>query len=140
MAHWLYPANVKYYDVFEAMKENTVYWPMNSKVIVGDKISIYLAAPHKQIAFLCRVSETDVSFDDALHKVEKYIKGDVDQSKKSKPFMKMHLLRGFKLDEETLLSYKHLKNYGLNGMLMGPRKLDNNPELLTYVEGVIDGL
>jgi len=33
-----------------------------------------------------------------------------------------------------LLAYKHLKQNGLNGMLMGPRKLENNPTLLDYIQ------
>ena len=50
--------------------------------------------------------------------------------------MKLKVSKRIALDKGSLLSLEFLKPNGLNGMLMGPRKLENNPALLTYIQGV----
>lgn len=50
MTDWLYPANVKFYDVLAAFEEEQAVWPIHTKVNVGDTVYIYLAAPYKRIA------------------------------------------------------------------------------------------
>ena len=60
MTHWLYPANTKFYDVSGAMAQPETFWPMRSQTAVGDRVFIYLAAPHKQIGYACDVTETGI--------------------------------------------------------------------------------
>ena len=48
--------------------------------------------------------------------------------------MRLVVSASLPLENETPLSFPHLKENGLNGMLMGPRKLENNPTLLAYIE------
>jgi hypothetical protein len=38
MVHWLFPANLKFYDVFGAFRKTDTYWPTNTSVAVGDKV------------------------------------------------------------------------------------------------------
>ena len=137
MTHWLYPANTKFYDVFSAFKQAETYWPINSKVEPRDIVIIYLAAPHKQIGFICEVLEIGIDMNNIIEKLRPFFKSPPDDSKQAKQFMKLKSSTRCGLSDDSPLSYSHLKKNGLNGMLMGPRKLENNPSLLKYIKGNI---
>ncbi len=134
MTHWLYPANTKLYDVLGAFSEDETYWPVNSKVSVGDVIYIYLAIPYKQIGFACDVIEVDHKEESILEKIRPFFKGEIGDKKPSKLFMTLQNFSAIDLNEDSPLAYHLLKQNGLNGMLMGPRKLENNPALLDYIK------
>ncbi len=133
--HWLYPANTKFYDVLGAFRKAETYWPLNSKVSVGDTVFIYLAAPHKQIAFDCDVLEVGLEESEVIDFVRPFFKGENHDEKSQKLFMKLQVSSAIPLESDSPLAYEYLKKHGLSGMLMGPRKLENNPALLTYIEG-----
>lgn len=135
MSSWLIPANTKFYDVFAAFARDDTYWPMNAKLSQGDTVYIYLAAPYKQIGFACDVLETGYDLADIRDQVIPFIKGDVDGGPTAKPFMKLGGARAVPIDPDSLLSLGRLREHGLNGMLMGARKLENNPELFAYIKG-----
>ncbi len=134
MSHWLIPANTKFYDVFSAFNQDETYWPVNAKISPGDGVYIYLAAPHKQIGFFCSVLTTGHEMDKIINEVLPFIKGKPDNKGPSKPFMKLKTVQSIRLEENSALSLENLRRNGLNGMLMGARKLENNPELFTYIE------
>lgn len=134
MSHWLIPANTKFYDVFSALKQDKTYWPMSAKISCGDSVYIYLTAPYKQIGFICDVLETDIDMNDIIEHVRTFIKGDTKDDKPSKPFMKIKPVQSIEINENSALSLTYLKENGLNGMLMGARKLDNNPALFEYIK------
>ncbi len=136
MTSWLFPANVKFYDVMGAFEKSPTYWPMNGKVVVGDVVYIYLAAPHKQLAYKTEVLEIDLEYDAISNAITPFITGDAGE-KPAKPFIALKNIQTLPLMEESLLGLAHLKENGLKGMLMGARKLDNNPALLQYIEGVL---
>ncbi len=137
MTYWLYPANTKFYDVFGAFENAETFWPVNSKVSVGDVICIYLAAPHKQIGYVCDVLDVGIEESKIIEQVRPYFKQEIDDGRPPKLFMKLKVSSTCPLDKESLLAYQHLKQNGLNGMLMGPRNLENNPTLLHYIKGNI---
>ena len=134
MASWLIPANTKFYDVFSAFERPETYWPMNAKVATGDIVYIYLAAPYKQIGFRCEVLGIGYDLAEIIDQVRPLIKGDVDDGPGSKPFMKLGAPRAAPIDPKAALSLNNLREHGLKGMLMGARKLDNNPPLLDFTE------
>ncbi len=134
MTHWLFPANTKFYDVLGAFNEAETYWPVNTKVSIGDVVYIYLAAPYKQIAFVCDVVDIDLELDNIIEKIIPFFKGKIDNKKPSKLFMKLTTTSKISLEDQTILNYSNLKENGLNGMLMGARKLENNPPLLDYIQ------
>jgi hypothetical protein len=133
--HWLYPANTKFYDVFGAFREAETYWPLNSKVSVGDTVFIYLAGPHKQVAFDYDILEVGLEESDVIEFVRPFFKGQNHDKKFQKLFVKLQVSSAIPLRRDSPLAYEYLKKHGLSGMLMGPRKLENNPTLLTYIEG-----
>ena len=135
MTHWLFPANTKFYDVLAAFAETDTYWPSNAKLAVGDVAYIYLAAPYKQIGFVCDVAEVGLKQNSIMKYIRPFFKGEMDHKKPAKLFMKLKTRETVMLGGETPLDYKHLKQNGLNGMLMGPRKLENNPILLNHIQG-----
>lgn len=137
MVHWIYPANVKYYDVLSAFNAPETYWPINSKVSTGDVIYIYLASPYKQIGFVCEVLEVKIELYSILENIRPFFKKESNNEKQNKLFMKLKASSVITLEDDSLLSYQYLKENGLNGMLMGPRKLENNPSLLKYIKGNI---
>lgn len=134
MTHWLIPANTKFYDVFAAFAQSETYWPMNAKISGGDVLYIYLAAPHKQIGFVCNVLATGFDMTEIIEEVRPFIKGEPDGKGPSKPFMKLKATQSIPLQENSSLSLQNLRVHGLNGMLMGARKLENNPPLFEYIE------
>lgn len=136
MTSWLYPANVKFYDVLGAFAAPETYWPMNSKVEVDDLIYIYLAVPHKQIGFICKILEVGYEQDEIIDQITPYFKGDGKDGKSGKKFMKLQTVKSLKLKDDSFTAYGLLKENGLTGMLMGPRNLNNNLPLLHYIEGV----
>ncbi len=135
MIHWLYPANTKFYDVLSAMAEKETYWPMHTQVSPGDKVFIYLAAPYKQIGFICDATAIDLNGKAVMQHVAPFLKGKPRPEKGGKAFMKLHPVLAIPIDPSSQLGLGYLKQHGLTGMLMGPRRLDNNPELLNYILG-----
>ena len=135
--HWLYPANLKFYDVIGAFSEPATFWPSSSSVEAGDTVFVYLAAPHKQIAFVCTVVETGLAEEGVIDHVKRFFKDVPKDGGKPKRFMKLETTSTLPLDSASPLSYACLKENGLTGMLMGPRKLENNPDLLGYIEGIL---
>ena len=135
MTHWLIPANTKFYDVLGAFHEPETYWPVNSNVSVGDTVYIYLAAPYQQIAFVAEILEIDLDSKFAFDRVKPFFKGEIENSKPNKSFMRLKTHSIIPLEGQEQLSYASLKENGLNGMLMGARKLENNPQLFEYIQG-----
>ena len=133
MASWLYPANVKFYDVLKAFEEPLVYWPINSNVSIGDTVIIYLSSPHKQIGFSTTVAEINLDARSVTDYTQPYVKNAKNQNATQKSFMKLAVTSRIPLLAESVLSYEHLKLNGLNGPLLGPRKLENNPPLHHYI-------
>ncbi len=134
MSHWLYPANTKFYDVFAALSNAEAVWPMNSKVDVGDTVFLYLAAPHKKIGFVCDVTSINIPESVVSKNTSPYIKGEKKDAPTGKAFMLLGNIRDVSSDDSDRFSYQKLKHNGLNGMLMGPRKLENNQPLFHYIK------
>ncbi len=133
MTHWLIPANTKFYDVLSALAQETAFWPMNANLSSGDVVYIYLAAPYKQIGFICKVLDTGYDLDAVIDHVSPFLIGKAHDKGPSKPFMSLKTIQAIPIDQNSRLSLKQLKQNGLTGMLMGARKLDNNPVLFTYI-------
>lgn len=136
MTSWLIPANTKFYDVLSAFAEDETFWPKNAKIDSGDTVYIYLAAPYKQIGFVCEVMGTSFELDDVYEQVSKFFEHPPQTEGKPKPFMKLRTLSRFDLVDHHALSLQNLRANGLGGMLMGARKLENNPQLLGYIHEV----
>ncbi|MEM7738629.1 MAG: hypothetical protein AAF267_22895 [Deinococcota bacterium] len=136
MAHWLYPANPKFYDVLEAFSAPETYWTISSKVVLGDIVCIYLSAPYQQLGFVCEVTRVNISKQEVIDVLRPFMKPHKSSAKSDKVFMKLRVCSRLNL-EDNILSYQALKENGLNGMLMGPRKLENNPPLLNYIQKVL---
>lgn len=131
--HWLYSANTKIYDVFRALESETC-WPINTKVELGDIVFLYISAPYKQLGFKCEVVEVDMDPSKAYAMAMNFMKQAPEENTKiEKRFMLLKPLASYAIEKNSLLSYTFLKENGLTGMLMGPRKLDNNPPLLEYI-------
>ena len=134
MTHWIIPANPRFYDVFGAFREVETYWPINVKMSIADTIYIYLAAPYKQIGFVCEVLEIDIDPESIAETIRPFIKKAVSDKGQSKLFMKLNPISTISIDKDSFLGLEHLKLNGLTGMLMGARKLENNPKLLNYIK------
>ncbi|MBV1915646.1 MAG: hypothetical protein KUG72_09690 [Pseudomonadales bacterium] len=103
------------------------------KIATGDRVYIYLAAPYKQVGFVCDVLATHYNLEEIIDHVRPYEKVEGRKDGPSKPFMKLSVTQNISIDEHCPLSLNNLKQNGLNGMLMGARKLENNPELFRYI-------
>ena len=133
MDHWLYTANLKLYDVKGALAGPETFWPMNSRVAVGDRLFLYLAAPEKRIAYDCAVTAIDLAEDQVIDALRPYFRETPPKGGKPKKFMALAVRQGYAADPDGPLALSALRTAGLNGMLMGPRRLDNNPPLLAHI-------
>ena len=133
MNHWLYPANIKLYDVLGAFAASKVVWPIRSKVELGDVIFIYLAAPYQQVAYLCKVVEVNLDDQAVAELVQPFLKDQNYQKPPTTLFMMLQVDQAFPLQDSSPLSFFALKQNGFKGMLMGPRKLENCLSLLDYL-------
>lgn len=138
MSSWLIPANTKFYDVFSAFAQDETYWPMNAKMSPKDSAYIYLAAPYKQIGFVCEILGVGYDLVGILDQVAPFIKGDVSDRPDAKPFMKLRATCAVPIETDGILSLGMLRENGLNGMLMGARKLENNPALFGYINRILE--
>lgn len=129
--YWIYPANPKYYDIFGAFDSGKTPWPINSKVAKNDIVFIYVSAPFKRICYQCRVLEIDVETKKVMAAASKFVKTEGEMP--DKKFMMLEVLKSYDREGDNSLAYSCLKENGLTGMLMGPRKLNNNQELMDYV-------
>lgn len=56
MRSWILPCNVKKHDIIEHFRTNDIaVWKYHHGIIVDDIAYIYLALPHQEIRFKCRV-------------------------------------------------------------------------------------
>lgn len=133
MPDWLYPANAKFYDVLSAFKEDQTVWPINSKVAVGDTVYIYLAAPYKKIGYICTVKDVDIADEMVKEYSDPYIKNADEARHGDKSFMLLGDIKSVMDSDNEDVSLASLKDNGLKGMLMGARKLDNNPQLQSHI-------
>jgi hypothetical protein len=133
MTHWLIPANPKFYDVFGAFRAAETFWPMHVNASIGDTIYIYLAAPYKQIGYVCEVSEIDLDQESIFESIQPFIKKADSEKKPSNQFMKLKPISKISVENDSLLGFEYLKRNGLTGTLMGARKLENNPTLFKYI-------
>lgn len=69
-----------------------------------------------------------------IENVRRYFKSPPAPAKKPKQFMELVVSAAYEIENTSPLSYPHLKSHGLTGMLMGPRKLENKPDLLAYIQ------
>jgi hypothetical protein len=60
-------------------------------VEIGDLAFIYLAAPFKQIGFLCEVTGIGLSFEVALPEIQQFFRQPMDRKKKPKSFISVRL-------------------------------------------------
>jgi hypothetical protein len=134
LVHWIIPANPKFYDVFGAFSETKTYWPITVNMSIGDTVYIYLTAPYKQIGFVCEVLEINIDQESITDSIRPFFKKDISDTGKSKLFMKIKTISTISIEKDSLLGLDHLKQNGLTGMLMGARKLENNPNLLSYIK------
>ncbi len=134
MNHWLYSANTTRYRVLDAFDGDQVVWPMSTNVLVGDTVFIYLSSPYKKIGYITTVSSIDVDTKTVHHYTKQFIKTPSQSAIPKKSFMLLGSINCLMNQENSALSYESLKQHGLNGALLGPRKLENNPALLDYIK------
>ena len=133
MIHWLYSANLKLYDVQGAMAAAATYWPMTSKVSPGDRLFLYLSAPEKRLAYDCRVTATGLREAEVIGAVRPFFRDRPKGGGRKKAFMRLQAICRLPDAPDGPFCLAALKQAGLTGMLMGPRKLDNTPGLLAHI-------
>ena len=107
---WLIPANPHYFDLEKAFAQSDVItWKQSSRVLVGDLIYIYMAAPVSAVLYQCRAVEVDIPYQYQ------------DQNVRMNRVMKIKLLHRFSPDQ---LSREVLREYGVTAV-RGPRSVPN---------------
>ena len=61
---WIVPANLKYYDVQKAFREqDIILWKQSNNIAVGDIVYLYVALPISAILYRCQALEVDIPYD-----------------------------------------------------------------------------
>lgn len=135
--HWLYAANPVMYRVDDAFQAPHAAWPMSSRVDVGDVIFFYLSSPVQRIRYRARVSQIHLPASDVEVLTSPFITATPAKKQSATPtnktFMLLENITALPDFQSEALSFASLKQQGLQGALMGPRKLENNPKLQNYI-------
>ncbi len=103
---WIVPANPKYFDIEEALKENnTIIWKQSTDIKVNDIVYLYVGEPYSAIMYKFKVIKVNIPYE--------YI----DENLKIKKAMKIKLMKRY---QKGALSFKKLKEFGINAV-RGPR-------------------
>lgn len=107
--YWIVPANPKYYDVDQAVKDGNgeFIWKQAKGAAVGDIVYLYVAAPVSAIRYACKVLETNLPYH---YKDEKLT------------VMKVMNLKVLYTFDPDLFSINTLRTYGVT-TVRGPRSV-----------------
>lgn len=108
---WLIPANPAYYDIEQGLAHtDRLRWKQSSRVQVGDRVFIYVAAPVSAVLYQCTALRVNLPWEQEegpvrIHRV-----------------MELQLVRRFSPDQ---LSREVLRSHGVTAV-RGPRGLTNS--------------
>lgn len=94
---WLMPANPKYGDIVDKLKnQNIIEWKQRAGIKNGDIIYMYIGVPYSSVMYKLTVIETDISYN-----------GDGNPAIRIDSLMKLRLDRNY---PEGVFTYERLKN------------------------------
>lgn len=106
--YWVIPANLKYYDIDQEFRENTIVdWTQKAQIKAGDFVFIYITAPTRALRYACKVLKSDMPN-----------QGQRDQDS-IRQLMRLELLQTYPDDRYTI---DVLKEKGVKAV-RGPRRL-----------------
>ena len=101
-SEWIIPANPKYFDIENALKENkTIIWKQNADIKINDIVYIYVGSPYSSIMYKFKVKEINIPYEYQ------------DKNLKMKKAMKIDLVTRY---EKGKLSFAKLKEFGVNAI------------------------
>ncbi len=115
ITRWLVPANPKFYDIEEGLRESgdgTILWKQSSGVHVGDTVYIYVAAPVSAVRYKCGALETDIPMEYR------------DENVSMKRVMRLKLLRRY---DGAPIGRELLQKHGVFAV-RGPRSMPRSLE------------
>lgn len=129
MNYWIFPCDVKQYDVHGAFQNfNKVQWIQNIKRIeVGDIILIYITKPSASIELACEVVDSGIDSDERKYEDADYINDtSLEQKLKNKKFLIIKKLANINITLEDM------KINGLTGGMQFQRQCQE--PLLSYIK------
>ena len=103
---WIVPANPKYFDIENALKNNNIImWKQSTDIKINDIIYLYVAQPYSSIMYKFKAVEVNIPYE---YK---------DKNLKMQKVMKIALITRY---EKGKLSFDKLKDFGINS-IRGPR-------------------
>ncbi len=103
---WLIPANPKYFDIENALKENnTIMWKQSTNIKIDDIVYLYVTEPYSSIMYKFKVIEVSIPYQ---YK---------DKNLKMNRIMKIKLIKRY---EKGKYSFSILKEFKVNAV-RGPR-------------------
>lgn len=133
MKTWIFPCNIRKYDVDGAFnKFNELEWSQGKiKVGIGDLVYIYVGSPVQAIRYLCRITETYIPKTETVIDDSEFSLVGTPNVTNSYYYMRIRLLQIF---PEELIPFKLMQEKGIKGSLQGPRTMP--AELSAYIESI----
>jgi len=133
--HWILPSNPHYYDALGAFAGNEmVDWGTNNRLKTGDIVYIYIAEPIGRIIIKAEVMNEEVPQHDLLD--DRFFMREQDKISAKDRTVRLKALTSYIGPRSKHLSYGVLQEHGLKSSLEGVLNLDNNPELLQYIQSI----
>lgn len=131
--YWIFPTNIKKYDVKKAFNElNEIDWEWDGKpqgVHEGDIVYCYAAKPYSKILYKTKVTKVDVKKNEKINDLKYYQKKpDMDENSS---FVRLRKLKAYPIDDSNPYSLDKLHDNGLDGNIQGKRSVGG--KILNYI-------
>lgn len=125
MTNWIISCNLKQYNLIGAFSEfDVIEWKQSVNFNVGDIIYIYISHPIMELKYKCIVEAKDIANRD--QKDIKYV-AEVNTYEDYGRYVRLRKLISF----IKPISANDLSQYGLNGRIQGPRRVEGS--LLEFI-------
>ncbi|MGL4762796.1 MAG: hypothetical protein ACRCWG_15335 [Sarcina sp.] len=137
MKQFLTPFNIKIYDAVRAYKElKEVDWKIRTKTNIGDIVYFYSVAPVKKIVIKAIVTGIDREFTEMIDDSEFYTNKNEIRVDTGVKYTRIQILSEIPEEKSNLLTLELLRENGLKGSMQSTLILDNNKELLEYINSI----
>ncbi|WP_228007834.1 HNH endonuclease [Kosakonia pseudosacchari] len=135
--NWLISANPKVYDHESSFNHsNSIDWRQGrTNYSIGDVVYIYVSHPDMHLRYKCIVQDVGLTRDNIRDDKSYWRDKDKYYNSLNGRYVRLHLLNKISSSE---LSFNQLIKNGMKQAPQSPIKLENNLELLEYIQSIFE--